>query len=340
MENQNQEIAVRDSTPRSIELMEMTVDSVLAQAIKVQEVMRAVMKEGVHFGVIPGTDKPTLYKAGAEKLCFVFRLAPSFEIIREDLPGNHREYIIKCTLTHIPTGRVMAQGVGSCSTMEKKYRYRLGEAESTGHVVPKAYWDMRSKDPAKAQEILGKGMVTKKIDNVWYICKKSEEHTENPDIADSYNTVLKMGKKRSFVDTCITAVAASDCLTQDLEEMEEFADKIRKPGETQEATTPPAAAQSTKAQSPQPAQSQQKPAATPPPQQREQRQGSLSYSVQLWDAVKAQCQGDNMSAGKLLKELTGESFYTKLTEPLAIEGLKKFQERFQGTPVHEDAQVS
>ena len=42
---------------------------------------------------------------------------------------------------------------------------------------------------------------------------------ENPDIADIYNTVKKMAKKRAFVDAMLTATAASDCFTQDIEEM-------------------------------------------------------------------------------------------------------------------------
>jgi hypothetical protein len=45
----------------------------------VQEVMRGVMKEGTHFGTIPGTPKPSLWKAGAEVLCLTFRLAPILE---------------------------------------------------------------------------------------------------------------------------------------------------------------------------------------------------------------------------------------------------------------------
>ncbi len=43
---------------------------------------------------------------------------------------------------------------------------------------------------------------------------------ENPDIADTYNTVLKMAKKRAFVDASLTATAASDIFTQDVEDMD------------------------------------------------------------------------------------------------------------------------
>jgi hypothetical protein len=54
-----------------------------------------------------------------------------------------------------------------------------------------------------------------------------EGRSENPDIADLYNTVLKMAKKRAFVDATITATAASDFFTQDVED---FASEAGTPG--------------------------------------------------------------------------------------------------------------
>jgi len=41
---------------------------------------------------------------------------------------------------------------------------------------------------------------------------------ENTDLADTYNTVLKMAKKRALVDATLTATAASDIFNQDLED--------------------------------------------------------------------------------------------------------------------------
>ena len=58
----------------------MAVADIISHVAMVQEVMRAVMKENVHFGVIPGTDKPTLYKQGAEVLCMAFRVADQYQV--------------------------------------------------------------------------------------------------------------------------------------------------------------------------------------------------------------------------------------------------------------------
>lgn len=199
----------------------MTADVLKKRIELINHVMKEIMRDGEHYGKIPGCgDKPTLLKPGAEKLSTAFRLAPSYEIRRTDLQNGHREYELVCTLTHMISGQVVGQGVGLCSTMESKYRYRLDEPEDTGKIVSKEYWDTRKADPNKAQELIGgKGFVTKKIDGQWKICRKSDKRVENSDIADTYNTVLKMAKKRAHVDAVLTATAASDIFTQDVEDM-------------------------------------------------------------------------------------------------------------------------
>ncbi|HKZ41992.1 MAG TPA: hypothetical protein VJ044_13590, partial [Candidatus Hodarchaeales archaeon] len=80
----------------------MSPETVKQQIQVIQKVMREAMVAEVHFGVIPGTNKPTLLKAGAEKLCLTFRLSPTYAVIKSDLGQGHREYEVRCTLTHIP----------------------------------------------------------------------------------------------------------------------------------------------------------------------------------------------------------------------------------------------
>ena len=119
----------------------MTIVKLKDQILLIQEVMSQVMKEGEHYGVIPGCgSRPTLLKPGAEKLAFVFRMAPSFEINRDDLADGHRGYEVICTLRNIESEKVLAQGVGYCSSMEGKYRFR---SENTGKPVPPEYWETR-----------------------------------------------------------------------------------------------------------------------------------------------------------------------------------------------------
>lgn len=192
----------------------MTVQQIHQHIQLIQQVMENEMRDGEHYGKIPGCgDKPVLLKAGAEKLCLLFKMASRFKVENVDLGNGHREVRITTELYHIESGKFLGEGLGSCSTMESKYRYRGSEVELTGEVVPKEYW--KNRDP---ELIGGKQFTTKKVDGQWMIGIKGEK-MENPDIADVYNTVLKIGKKRSQVDAVLTVTAASDIFTQDMEEV-------------------------------------------------------------------------------------------------------------------------
>lgn len=178
---------------------------VLEQVKMIQDLMSQAMKVDEHYGKIPGTKKDTLYKAGAEKLGLMFRLRPEFVVTETNLPNNHVSFRIRCILHHITSGQVWGDGVGSCSTLESKYRYR---------------WAKTAKKPSKEEaEVLkaeGKGKWQKQ-DGQWAWCERIEH--ENP--ADFWNTALKMAKKRAHVDATLTATAASDIFTQDVEELQE-----------------------------------------------------------------------------------------------------------------------
>ncbi len=206
------EVAVRETST------ELSVDEVLRHVALIEDVMDRVLKRDKHYGIIPGTEKPTLYKAGAEKLGVTFRLAPEYDEQVIDLGNGHREYRFKCRLRHIITGAILGEGVGSCSTMESKYRWRQQK-----RVCP-----LCGKDAIiKGKVEYGGGWVCfKKIDGCGAKFEIGDEtiesqevgRVENPDIADVWNTAYKIGKKRSYIDCTLTATATSDILTQDMED--------------------------------------------------------------------------------------------------------------------------
>lgn len=218
---------------------ELSSSDVIAQVEKIAQIKNAVMRKNEHYGVIPGTQKPTLFKAGAEKLAMTFRFAPKFAISMTNLNhGEHREYSIVCTLSHITSGNFLAEGVGSCSTMETKYRYRKADPEIVGP-VPQSYW--KENNAAKKADIIGgRGFGVKKVGAQWNIVKFSDERVEHDNPADFYNTALKMAKKRAFVDAVITATGGSDLFTQDVEDDHNFSDTPM-PDETlnRKSATPP-----------------------------------------------------------------------------------------------------
>jgi len=222
-------IPAQTAQPPSIVEHAMTVEELHQQIQLMQTHMEKNMKDGEHYGVIPGCgDKPTLLKPGAEKLCFIFRLSPSFSVTQSDHPKGHREYQVTCTLTHGPSGIAWAQGVGCCSTMENKYKYRW---DSTGRPVPRVYWDNRDK-----ALIGGEAFTTRKVGGDWMIFQRVEH--DNP--ADYYNTCLKMAKKRAQVDAALSATAASDIFTQDIEEMNlgDLQKPAKKPNKKKEQKEP------------------------------------------------------------------------------------------------------
>lgn len=170
-----------------------------AQVNRIQEVMTAVMKKDTHFGVIPGTQKPTLYKAGSEVLLSTFRIAVEPEV--EDLSTSDEvRYRVRAIGRHQTSGIVMGSGLGECSSNEEKYRWRRAVCDQEFDETPedrrREKWFRGRDEPYKQKQI----------------------RTVPADVA---NTVLKMAKKRAQIDMTLTALAASDIFTQDVEDAPE-----------------------------------------------------------------------------------------------------------------------
>lgn len=180
----------------------------------VAQIQKQVLKENEHYGIIPGTNgKLTLLKPGAEKLAATFRLDPQYEIKKTDLDNGHREYEVVCQIFSSESGQRLGSGAGSCATLESKYRYRKESAfEVTDLPIPKD-----SKE--KKSEYRKQGFGMQKVGNDWkWVKYKDSTRIENPDIADTYNTVLKMATKRAFIAAILTVLAVSDMFTQDMED--------------------------------------------------------------------------------------------------------------------------
>jgi hypothetical protein len=176
-----------------------TPAEILAFHEDVAKVIVSGLKNGVDYGKMPGQEnksdaRDVLYKAGAERICFLFGVYPKYSIIEKEVEHNrvvpwvkrkkvwrnaHQgdkhfdwaieqgeslglyRYLVKCTLHRRDDDRVVAESDGSCSTMESKYIDR-----------PR----------------------------------------------DSENTVLKMAQKRAMVAAALNGFALSDRFTQDVEE--------------------------------------------------------------------------------------------------------------------------
>lgn len=201
----------------------LSVQDVRDQVSLIHSIMQQVMKKDEHYGVIPGTGtKPSLLKAGAEKLCLTFRLDPQYEITERN-EGQHLNIVSKCTLYHIPSGQRYGSGMGSCSTRESKYAYRQSGVKCPAcskEAIIKGK-DFKNDGKPTGWICFAKkgGCGTKFLDGDAQIESQSRGRVANEDIADQYNTVLKMANKRSLVAAVLNATAASDIFTQDIEDM-------------------------------------------------------------------------------------------------------------------------
>lgn len=188
----------------------MPVMSLQTAAIRRQSLVdftQNMMKSGTDYGVVPGTGgKPTLLKPGAEKLTTLFGLSPRFEAIErttdwtgEDHGGEPFFYFqYRCQLWH---GDILAgEGVGSCNSWEKKYRYRT--------VYPDRATE-QDKAAGRLEQRTGKGGRPYTV----YVVR-------NPDPADIVNTIDKMAQKRALIAATLIAVNASEFFTQDVEDMD------------------------------------------------------------------------------------------------------------------------
>jgi hypothetical protein len=171
----------------------------------------------IDFGVIPGTGgKPTLYQPGAQKTAMYFNAAPDHQVERHELGNGHVEFVATTRFIHRGTGAMIGSGVGSCSSMEKKYRYR-----GSSRKCPKC----GAEAIIKGRQEYGGGWIcydkkggckAKFKDNDPAITGQSAVEVENPDIWDVRNTVLKIAIKRSFVAGALSLGCLAELFTQDI----------------------------------------------------------------------------------------------------------------------------
>lgn len=102
----------------------MSVNEARRRVQELQQFVQDVMVATQDYGTIPGTPKPTLLKPGAEKLCEIYGLAPTIDITNrtEDWEKGFFHYEVCCRLISKRTGIIVAEGVGSANSREKRYK--------------------------------------------------------------------------------------------------------------------------------------------------------------------------------------------------------------------------
>lgn len=162
------------------------IDSVRQQIQAIenfQAIVNQTLKKDQDFGVIPGTNKPTLLKPGAEKIIMLMGLESNYEVVEkvEDYEKGFFAYTVKSSL--IKNGQLITEGFGSANTKENRYQLKEWDDE-----LKKKIWKGKYQDPFTLA-----------------------------------NTVLKMAKKRAQVDATLTVGSLSNVFTQDMEDLKGFA---------------------------------------------------------------------------------------------------------------------
>jgi hypothetical protein len=198
------------------------IDAASEQRKLISEFIHRNMQEGHDFGIIPGTQKPTLYKPGAEKLVDLFRCTPGFTLVRsvEDFERKPPlfSYVFSVTLEQRDARAVVAEGYGSCNSLEDRYRWRKQNPQCPTCAAESLF---KSKDGSGFYCWTKKGGCGAKFPLTDAAAKEAFStagRVENEDTASLQNTILKMAKKRALVDAAIALARVSDLFTQDTED--------------------------------------------------------------------------------------------------------------------------
>lgn len=196
----------------------------LDEVRKFQATVKQLLIEGHDYGVIPGTEKPSLLKPGAEKIDKILNLADTYEEMDkiEDWQKPLFYYKVKCQLKIIGTDIVISEGMGSCNSMESRYRYRWAFGSELPEYIDKSTLVQQKRHSKKTAR-----------DYIMY-------RMENEDIYTQANTILKMAKKRAHIDASLSAGRLSDVFTQDLEHIMETVTPVREAKEERVAKAEPA----------------------------------------------------------------------------------------------------
>lgn len=198
--------AMEEYRPRIV----MAPEEAKALADQLQQCMRAILKEGVDYGPIPGgdPDKKNLNKPGAEKLLqwFGFGSESNLAEIERDDPDHPSgiadkarrigvTYRTEITKTVPGGGKVIVATCEGYAGYDEDRYYTSAEDAVAKAEAKERFWaakDNRQPNPAK-----------------W----GSAAEYRAP-----WNTLIKMSQKRSYVGAAIDATGAAGLFTQDMED--------------------------------------------------------------------------------------------------------------------------
>lgn len=140
-----------------------TAKELIALHKQITDLIRDALEENRDYGTMPGTKEKVLFKPGAERISIAFGCSPKYDVAEREADHDRSvvwrkrkkiwankfhgdktftwqdeegesiglyRYVIRCRLEQAG-GRIVAEGLASCSTMESKYIDRPRECENT-----------------------------------------------------------------------------------------------------------------------------------------------------------------------------------------------------------------
>lgn len=218
---------------------QLTVDQVINRLESVQELTRRAMIPNVDYGVIPGTgSKPTLLKAGAEKLCLLFRFAPKYHTVKTMSADGHMTVDSTCQIMSLDE-TFLGEATAICTTRESKYAWRRAERQ-----CPRCGKSAIIKGKAE----YGGGFVCFKKkngcgatfgDNDASIVSQQTGRVANEDLPDSYNTVIRIAEKRAYLAAVRLVTGCSSIFDEEIPAVNE-GESHPEPAQEKSATSKPA----------------------------------------------------------------------------------------------------
>lgn len=151
-----------------------------------RQVTKAALVEGTDYGIIPGTDRPSLLKPGAEML--LVAAGVGFTIRRiDDADFDARRSVTYRATVRDRTGFTLAECDGTCSYDESRYYRSAQDSERLERARA-----MKDRRPPKEDRFA--------------------------EYKAPFNTLVKMAQKRALVGAALAAVAGSGLFATDTED--------------------------------------------------------------------------------------------------------------------------
>lgn len=123
---------------KDVELTKEDIENQAKQFDMFQEYVKEQLKDTVHYYKFEKYPKPSLSKAGAEKILSLYNCyAETVEIKEKELKNNHYAFDITIKIISRKTGNIVGYGNGSCNSSEKKYLYSSSNPQELRNTILK-----------------------------------------------------------------------------------------------------------------------------------------------------------------------------------------------------------